>query len=215
MKVALILSGCGYLDGSEIHETTLSLLALEEASHEWEGFAPDRKQLHVVNHSTEETTKEDSRNILKESARPVRGKITTLEDLNPDDWDALILPGGYGVAKNLSYFASENSDCIVDSLVEKAILAFHAQKKPIGAICIAPVLIAKAFQGKENIKLTLGNDPSMSEVLEKMGMTACEAARGEAVIDEKHKIISTPAYMYDDTSLVDVFTGIKALVKLL
>ena len=154
-KVALILSGCGYLDGAEIHESTLSLLALAQAGHEVDSFAPDRDQFNVVNHITQEKM-EEKRNILIESARITRGKISPLSALVVDDFDAIMLPGGYGVALSLSDFATKSTECSVDPELKRIILDFHSAKKPIGATCITPAILAKIFEGVASVRLTLG-----------------------------------------------------------
>lgn len=214
MKFAIILSGCGVFDGSEIHEATMTMLAVVRNGGDYEVFAPDVKQHHVINHLTGETMNE-SRNVLIESARIARGKISPLSSFNAGDFDAVIFPGGFGVAKNLCTYAFEGADCNVDSVVEKVIRETHGSGKPIGALCIAPVLIARILGG---VNVTIGSDRSTSETIEQMGGTHTITSHGEVVIDRKNRIVTTPCYMLDG-SIDDIATGadnaVKALIVLI
>ena len=153
-KVAVILSGCGFMDGSEIHESVLTLLALAMKNHEVYCFSPDTEQKKVVNHLTGEEAPE-SRNVLVESARIARGKILPLKDLDVSQFDALMLPGGFGAALNLSDFAERQENCSVDPDLKRVILQAHKEKKPIGATCITPAAIAKIFQDVTPFVMTL------------------------------------------------------------
>lgn len=126
-KVAMILSGCGVYDGSEIHETVLTLLRLSQQGAQVQCFAPDKPQMHVLNHLNGEEMNEQ-RNVLVESARITRGEVKDVRELKASDFDALILPGGFGVAKNLSDFAVKGSDCTVDADVLAAIGQFRDAK---------------------------------------------------------------------------------------
>lgn len=192
-KIAVVLSGCGVYDGAEIHEAVFTLWAIAKAGFQYKIFAPDIEQHHVINHLTGQETKE-SRNVLIESARIARGDINPITNLNSNNFDAVIFPGGFGVAKNLCSFAFEGADCKVNPEVESVIRKFHAKEKPIGALCISPVMVAKVLK---NIKLTIGSDASTIEAIEKMGNTHIEARLGQVVIDRRHKIASTPCYMLD------------------
>lgn len=192
-KIAVVLSGCGAYDGAEIHEAVFTLWAIAKAGFQYKIFAPDIEQHHVINHLTGQETKE-SRNVLVESARIARGDIKPITNLNSNNFDAVIFPGGFGVAKNLCSFALDGTDCKVNPEVESVIRKFHAKEKPIGALCISPVMIAKVLK---NIKLTIGSDTSTIEAIEKMGNTHIEARLGQVVIDRRHKIASTPYYMLD------------------
>ena len=154
-RFAVILAGCGVLDGAEIHEATLTLLAIAKAGGSYECFAPDKEQAQVINHLTGKPTNE-VRNVLVESARIARGKIKPLYLYEPEVFDAVIFPGGFGVAKNLCSLAFEGSDCTVDPEVELAVLASVEASIPIGALCIAPALIVKILPGAD---VTIGNDP--------------------------------------------------------
>ncbi len=210
LKIALILSGCGFQDGSEIHEATLCLLALAEAGLEVECFAPDRDQAGVINHLTQAEMQE-KRNILIESARIARGEIQPLKNLNPDAFAGILLPGGFGAVANLSDFATKGEACSVDPDLKKCILAFYAAKKPIGATCITPAVLAKIFEGTASVKLTLGSDPKNAQTLENMGMQGKLAKISECVIDEKNRIFTTPCYMEPD-DLPKMYQAIKDLV---
>jgi enhancing lycopene biosynthesis protein 2 len=207
-KIAVILSGCGVSDGSEIHEATLALLAIRKAGCDYSVFAPDKEQTEVVNHYTGVNVKE-KRNILAESARIARRKALPLTELNPGKFDAIVLPGGFGAAKNLSDFAYKGENYSVISELEKVLLKANELKKPIGAMCISPVLLAKVFKG---CKITLGAAGGASEIVEKNGAEHIVTTHGETVVDEKYKLVSTPGYMLDAT-IEQIAEGADNLVK--
>lgn len=207
-KFAVILSGCGVFDGAEIHEATLTMLAISEQGASYELFAPDREQHHVLNHLTGEEMKE-TRNVLVESARIARGKIKNLKTFDAADFDALILPGGFGVAKNLCDFAFKGSDCQVIPELEAVVRAMHADSKPIGALCISPVIISKILGPAQ---LTVGQDKDTIKNIEAMGSTHVESSHGEVVVDERNKVFTTPCYMLDAT-ISDIYNGSTNIVK--
>lgn len=207
-KFAVILSGSGVFDGAEIHEATLSLLAIMKNGASYEIFAPDVLQYHVINHITGEEMNE-RRNVLVESARIARGKIKNLKDYDPADFDALLLPGGFGAAKNLCDFAFKGPDCTVNPDVEKALKETHTLLKPIGALCIAPVILAKLFGP---VELTIGQDPGTAEAIEKLGATHKSTDHGEVTVDLKNKLFTTPCYMLDAT-ILDIAKGASNIVK--
>ena len=190
---AVILSGCGYLDGAEIHESTLSLYAIHRHGADYHCYAPDILQHHVLNHITG-TEMDDTRNVLIESARIARGKISALADFSANDYDALILPGGFGAAKNLSDYAFQGADCQLNPDLEKAVKSMHAAGKPIGALCISPALLAKMLPG---VKLTIGSDQATSENIKTMGAQHIVTQETEIVVDADLKVVSTPCYMLD------------------
>jgi len=192
-KFAVILSGCGVYDGSEIHEATLSMLAIKKQGAAYEIFAPDIWQHHVINHLTGEEMPE-KRNVLIESARIARGQIKPLEMLNPVDFDAVLLPGGFGAAKNLSSFAFEGKNMSVNTMLAEKLLMFHKLHKAIGALCIAPVILAKVLSGSE---LTIGNDNGTAQAIEHIGGKHINTPSGGVVYDKKQKVFSTPCYMLD------------------
>jgi enhancing lycopene biosynthesis protein 2 len=194
-KFAVLLSGCGVFDGAEIHEATLSLLAIVKQGGSYEIFAPDIKQHHVINHITGEEM-DESRNVLVESARIARGQIRDLKQFNPASFDGLLLPGGFGAAKNLSSWAFEGADASVLPEVEEAITGMLTLKKPIGALCISPVILARVL-GK--IDLTIGNDEGTIDALESLGANHVYTTHGEVVVDPDHLLVSTPCYMLDAT----------------
>lgn len=211
-KVAVVLSGSGYLDGSEIHESVLCLLHLEKQGHKYVCFAPDMSQKSVVNHLRNEVVQTETRNVLFESARIARGKVYGLKTLQVSEFDALVLPGGFGVALNLSNFSEDKENFNVHEDLEKVILEFHKNNKPIGATCISPVILAKVFQNKIKVKMTLGQDPKNLEILTKLGMEAESAEVDEVVCDKSQKVFTTPCYMEPD-NLKGCSEGIEKLVK--
>ena len=207
-KVAVILSGCGRDDGSEIHESVLTLLALDEAQAEIFCLAPNILQHQVVDAYHNETTAEE-RNVLVESARIARGAIKSLETANPNDYDAAILPGGFGAALNLSDFALKGKECSVLPCLTKFIQALARAGKPVGFICIAPALISKIYG--PGITQTIGTDQSTADMITAMGGIHQTCAVHSCVIDQKHKVVSTPAYMLAH-SIKEAAAGIKQLV---
>ena len=207
-KFAVILSGCGVFDGAEIHEATLTMLAIMKQGAEYEIFAPDIPQHHVINHITGEEMGE-TRNVLIESARIARGNIKDLKEYNADDFDALIFPGGFGAAKNLCDFAFKGADCNVNAEVVYAVRQTSDRKKPIGALCISPVIMAKIFG---DIQLTIGQDAGTAEAVEKMGATHKLTNHGDVIIDEKNNVFTTPCYMLD-ANILEIETGASNIVK--
>jgi enhancing lycopene biosynthesis protein 2 len=210
-QIAVVLSGCGYLDGAEIRESVATLWALSHHDVEVKIFAPDEPQVVVMNHYSGKATG-DTRNILIEAARIARGKIEPLSQISDHDYDALILPGGNGVAKNLCTFATEGAKgTLLFKELQNDISGMQSDGRPIGAICIAPALIGLALKGKK-LELTLGADGSEAEEMRKLGHTHIVTKPNEIHIDQKNKIVTTPAYMYDDAPINEVFEGIKKLV---
>lgn len=213
MKAAVILAGCGAKDGSEIHESVFSLLALQEAGFETAAFAIDDTQHEVINHFNQQETKE-KRNMLVEAARITRGKISPLSELKVNDFAALVLPGGFGSAKNLCDYAFKGSAMKVRPEIVKNIQDFYDQKKAIGAICIAPMLVGKVL-GVKKITLTIGPDVEAAHVLTAWGVQVKPCAKGACIVDINHQIVSTPAYMYADSTMNEVFLGVRHLAKAL
>jgi enhancing lycopene biosynthesis protein 2 len=207
-KFAVIISGNGVYDGAEIHETVLTMLAIKKAGADYQLFAPDMMQLHVINHLTGEEMPE-KRNVLVESARIARGNIKPLAEYNPKDYDAMIFPGGFGVAKNLCTFAIDGPDCKVNPDVEKAVKETHAIKKPIGALCIAPALISRLLG---DVELTIGQDAGTAEAITKMGSKHVKTTHGEVVVDKKHNVFSTPCYMLD-ANIMQIELGAMNVVE--
>ena len=207
-KFAIILSGCGVFDGAEIHEATLSMLAVMMHGGVYEIFAPDIKQHHVINHITGEEMDEE-RNVLIESARIARGNIKPLSSFKQEEFDALLIPGGFGAAKNLSDFAFKGADAGVHIQVKDAIQEMHRMGKPIGALCIAPALIALTL---DNIDLTIGNDKDTIEALEALSAHHLETNHGEVVHDKQDNIFTTPCYMLD-ANIVEIAIGAENIVK--
>ena len=194
-KFAVVLSGCGVFDGAEIHEATLSLLAIAKQGCSYEIYAPDTTQHHVINHITGEEM-DETRNVLVESARIARGSIHDLKQFNPEEFDGLLFPGGFGAAKNLSSWAFEGADASVLPEVEEAIRGMVQLKKPVGALCIAPVILAKIFG---EVNLTIGDDESTIDALESLGATHVYTTHGEVVVDADNNLVTTPCYMLDAT----------------
>ncbi len=194
-KIAVVLSGCGVYDGAEIHESTLTMLAIAQQGAEYQCFAPDMDQAHVVNHLTGEEMAE-KRNVLVEAARIARGDIKPLSEYNPAEYDAIVFPGGFGAAKNLCTFAFDGPDCSVNSDVETAIRSTVKAEKPVGALCISPAVIAKVLG---DVNVTIGQDKETAAAIEKLGATHITTTHGEIVVDEKYKLVTTPCYMLDAT----------------
>jgi enhancing lycopene biosynthesis protein 2 len=205
-----VLSGCGVFDGAEIHESAAVLLALCEAGAEAVCLAPEIELAHVINHRTGEAAQE-KRSVLTESARIARGKVTPLHEARAEDLDALIFPGGYGVVKNLCTFAFDGLQAAVESSTETLIRRMHAAGKPIGAVCIAPVLLAKVFEGK-NLKLTIGSDASTAEVITALGHRHEVCDVHGVCADKQNRIVSTPAYMLAQ-NIGEAASGIRQLVR--
>jgi len=210
--IAVILSGCGYLDGAEIRESIATLWALSQHDVNVKIFAPDAPQVVVMNHFSGKATSE-TRNMLIEAARIARGKIEPLSELKNLDYDAMIMPGGFGVAKNLSTFGVEGAEgSVLFKELATDIIGMHSDGRPIGAICIAPALVGLALKGRK-LELTLGAEGSAAEEIRKMGHTHFETKPNEIHVDEANKIVTTPAYMYDDAPINEVFEGIRLLAE--
>ncbi len=208
-RVGVILSGCGVFDGTEIHEAVLTLLFLDRSGADIICAAPDADQIHVLNHITNEEM-DERRNVLIESARIARGNIIDLKELSADRIDALILPGGFGAAKNLSDFALKGPEATVHPEVERILREMHAAAKPIGALCIAPATVAKALHDVAP-SVTIGEDVGTAAAIESMGAKhhACKA--DEVHIDTQNKLVTTPAYMLGP-GIKEVAVGIENLV---
>ena len=210
-KIAIILSGCGVFDGSEIQEAISTLLALDLADATYDCFAPNINQTQVVNHLTKENQSE-TRNVLVEAARIARGKIQDIKKANPDEFDAAIYPGGFGAVSNLCDFATRGADMAINADVLAFATAMKNAKKPQGFICIAPVMISKIYGA--GVEHTIGHDSATKAVIEKMGGKHIDCVVTKAVVDQKHKVVSTPAYMLANR-ISDVFTGVNELVKII
>jgi len=193
-KIGVLLAGCGVYDGSEIHEAVITLLALDRAGAEVVMCAPDVAQMHVVNHLTGEPEPGVVRNVLVESARIARGKIRDVAGVQAKELDGLILPGGFGAAKNLCDFAVKGKDCTMHPEVARLVRDVHAQGKPVAAVCIAPALLARVL-GKEAPQITIGTDADTAAALEAMGARHVSCSVTEHVVDRQRKLITTPAYM--------------------
>lgn len=207
-KVAVILSGCGVYDGAEIHESVLTLLRLDQRGAVVQCFAPNVAQLHVVDHYSGDEM-DQTRNVLVESARIARGQIKDVKELHVGDFDAVILPGGFGVAKNLSDFVVSGANCSVQADVLNATQAFVKAGKPVGLMCIAPALAAKIFGA--GVICTIGKDHDTAAALVQMGAEHHECEVSDIVEDAQHKLVTTPAYMLAQ-SISEAAAGINKLV---
>ncbi len=210
MKVGVLLAGCGVFDGAEIHEATLTLYFLDKEGAEIVCMAPNIPQKEVINHLNGEKMNE-TRNVLVEAARIARGNIKDINEVSADDIDALIMPGGYGVAKNFSNFLEKGAEADVIPEVKRLLVEMFQKGKPIGAVCISPVIVASALR-EAKAKLTIGSDEQVAKAIEAMGQQHLVCPVSEALVDEEHKIVSTPAYMEGKT-IKDVAEGIEKLVK--
>ena len=209
-RVGVVLAGCGFLDGAEIHEATCTLLSLDRRGATLVAAAPDVPQLHVVDHVKGEPAV-GARSVLVESARIVRGKIQDLAKVQAEDLDALVFPGGYGAAKNLCTFAVDGRAMRVQPEVERIVRELRAAGKPMGFICIAPVIAAKVL-GAEHPRLTIGNDGDTVAAIESLGARHVECRVDEICVDERLKLVSTPAYMLGPW-IAPVAAGIDKLVS--
>ena len=207
-KIAVVLSGCGVYDGAEIHEAVMTMFAIASNGASYEIFAPDIDQHHVVNHITGEEMAE-TRNVLTESARIARGNIKALGNFDGKAFDAIVFPGGFGAAKNLSTFAFDGSNCQINSEVEAVIREMVDLGKPVGALCISPVILAKILG---DVELTIGSDAGTVQAIEDMGATHRETTHGEVVVDRQYKIVTTPCYMLDAT-ITQIEEGAQNVVK--
>lgn len=210
VRIAMILSGCGHLDGAEIREAVLSLLFLDQQGAQVDFFAPDMPQRDVVDHQKGKPASEN-RNVLTEAARIARGRIKPLTALDIHDYQGLVIPGGYGVAKNLSDFAlkGESAETLPD--FKRVIVAAHAQKKPIAAICIAPAVLALALRGIVSANLTIGDNPDVAAVIEACGSKHVVCATNACVADEKEHIVTCSAYMHE-APIADIADGIEKTI---
>ena len=210
-KVGVLLSGCGVNDGAEIHETVITMLALDRAGAELVLMAPDIDQMHVVNHYTGQEM-DEFRNVLVESARIARGDIKDMAEVTGNDIDALIIPGGFGVAKNLCDYAMAGPECSINPDVYRLVTEVHLLQKPIGAICIAPAMMAKILgEQDETAEMTIGSDETTANDIQTMGSTHVSCPVEEMVIDKEKKIVTTPAYM-EAQSIKEAAAGIEKLV---
>ena len=209
IKIAVILAGCGKNDGSEIHESVLTLLSIVQNGASYQCFSLNKNQHHVTNHVTNSIDLSENRNMLVESARIARCDIKDLEGLNVDDYDALIIPGGNGVAYNLFNLAYVSENFVVEETIVRVCKEFTKHNKPIGFICIAPAMIPIIYGDK--VSFTIGDDEKIEKSLENIGATHKKSIVSDVVIDKKTKIFSTPAYMLA-TDINQVYISIKNLV---
>ncbi|MCB0384069.1 MAG: isoprenoid biosynthesis glyoxalase ElbB [Bdellovibrionales bacterium] len=207
-NVAVVLSGCGFKDGAEITEAVSALIALSEFGANYQVFAPN---LDITSTNHLKDSSGETRNVMVESARIARGNVQDIKTLKPDQFDALVFPGGFGAALHLCNWAQNGSGCTVNPEVEQTIKTFHSQSKPIGAICIAPALIARVLGGK-GVTVTIGTDKETAQEIGKTGAQHVECAVDDYVTDREHKVITTPAYMYD-AKPHQVFTGVRKAIK--
>lgn len=207
-RVAFVLSGCGVKDGSEIHEAVSALIALDMAGYEVIFTAPDVLQAATIDHGSGEPLKE-ARNALKEAARIARGNIRPLSDLQPDDYDAVMFPGGFGAAITLCSFASDGPECSVNPEVENLINEARQSGKPIAAMCIAPVILARTIPCA---RLTIGTHPETADAINSMGAIHVNCPVNESVVDKEKKLVTTPAYMLANGP-AEVFEGVVNMVE--
>lgn len=207
-KYAVILAGSGVFDGSEIHEATLTMLAIMQHGGTYQCFAPDKKQHHVVNHLSGDEMPE-TRNVLIESARIARGNVKNILELHAKDFDALVIPGGFGVAKNLCDYAVKGADLSVIPEVENALKQFQSAGKPIAALCISPVIVSKVFDGA---KVTIGEDRTTAGHIAQIGGHHVNTTHGEVIFDEKYNLFTTPCYMLD-ANIEQIYQGAFNIIK--
>lgn len=208
-NIAVILSGSGVFDGSEIYESVLTFLRLEHNAVHYQCFAPNIEQLHVINHLTGEVAEGEKRNVLVEAARLARGDIKDLAEANPDEFDALIIPGGFGAAKNLCDFAVKGADCSINEELVRFARAIHQAGKPVGLICIAPAMTPKLLGS--GIQCTIGNDEGVAGAINAMGGQHESCGVDQIIVDQANKVVTTPAYMLAG-SISEAASGINRLV---
>lgn len=213
-KVGVLLSGCGFLDGSEIHESVCLIMHLDRHGLEVVCMAPRGPQRHVIDHGTREPVPGASRDIFTESARIARGRIVDLATVSASQLDAVVMPGGFGAAKNLCDFAFEGAKATAHPAVARLLLDMHAAKKPIGAICIAPAVVATVLGKSAHPTLTIGNDPATAAALQQLGVRHRDCPVTDCVIDAEQRIVTTPAYMYE-AKVHEIAQGIGKLVDAL
>lgn len=206
-RFAVIIAGCGVYDGAEIHETVLTLVAIERHKATYQLFAPDINQAHVINH-LDGSEMNETRNVLIESSRIARGQIKPLASFKSEDFDALVFPGGFGVAKNLCNYAFKGADCDVNPRVAKAVQRMHHEGKPIGAMCIAPVLITKLLAP---VKVTIGDDAVTAGHINEMGGEHISTVAKQVIHDERHNVFTTPCYMLN-SSITEIADGCANLI---
>lgn len=209
-KIAVVLSGCGFLDGAEIQESVITLLTLDRANVEYQCLAPNMEQMHVVNHLTGKVSEGESRNVLVEAGRIARTLIKDIAEADADEYAAVIFPGGYGAAKNLSDFAVKGAESQVQEDVLKFAQSFAKAGKPMGFVCIAPAMIPHIYG--PDAHLTIGSDVETAAAITEMGGIHVNCPVVDMVVDEERKLVSTPAYMLDER-IGDVATGIEKLVS--
>jgi enhancing lycopene biosynthesis protein 2 len=208
MKFAIVLSGCGVYDGAEIHEATMTMLAVESKGCQYEMFAPNINQYHVINHLTGDVM-DESRNVLVEAARIARGNIRALSEYSAKEFDGIIFPGGFGVAKNLCSYAIDGTEMRIDKIVAGAVRETHNLKKPIGALCISPIMIAALIPGAE---VTLGSDTKFNGEVSNLGGKHKTTQNRQVVVDTINRIVTTPCYM-NDATITDIARGAELVVK--
>ncbi len=209
-KVGVILAGSGVNDGSEIHEAVCTMVALDRAGAEMIFAAPDKEQRDVIDHQ-EGSPQNEKRNVLVESARIARGNVRNLGSLEADELDAVILPGGFGAAKNLSSFAIDGKDCSVDPDLVRLLRNMNQAGKPIGALCIAPAILAAVFGSDHQPEITIGSDEGTAAALEAMGARHVSTSVSDVVVDEQNKIVTNACYMLA-TRISEVATGAEKVV---
>jgi enhancing lycopene biosynthesis protein 2 len=213
-RIGVLLSGCGVMDGSEIHEAVLTLLAIDQAGAEAICMAPNADQMHVVNHLTGQPVTGQRRNILEEAARIARGKIRDVATVKASDLDALVLPGGFGAAKNLCTYAVDGVSCKVNPEVARLVREMRAADKPMAAICIAPVVVTKILGSDVAATVTIGTDPGTAKDIGQMGGRHVNCQVSDCVVDKENKIVSTPAYMLA-RSIGETAAGIEKSIRAL
>lgn len=209
-KVGVILSGCGVFDGTEIHEAVCVLLALDQRGAKVQCMAPRKHSRDVIDHLAKKP-QEEIRDVLVESARIARGDVIELAKVKGGEYDAFILPGGFGAAKNLCSFAADGENCAVDPDVARVLQEAHRAGKPLGFACIAPVIAARIFGESNAAAVTIGHDEETASKIEMMGARHIECDADDIVVDETNKIVSTPCYM-EAKSIGQVYSGASKLV---
>lgn len=212
-KFLVVLAGCGAKDGAEIQEAVLTLLAIDKEGAQYQCAAPNIPQKHVLNFIDDSEINQE-RNVMIEAARIARGDVLDLSKVSMDDYAGLILPGGFGVAKNLCSFAFEGAKASVEAETKRIIQEAYKQKKPIGAVCISPALVALSLvELNPDITLTLGTEEAANKNLQDIGVKFKSCPTTNFIVDEKNKIASSPAYMHGGSRISELEQGISKCVK--
>jgi enhancing lycopene biosynthesis protein 2 len=226
-RVAVILSGCGHRDGSDVAETMLAFLMLDRAGAKVICAAPDAEQREVVDHlmdaaasaiatPTAAATSSVPRNARVEAARLAPGEVLPLAALDPNRLEGLFIPSGRGVATLLSDYAEKGALCAVDPDLARVMKALLAAKKPMGFVGLAAVLAARVLGPVAGVRLTLGSKAVVAaKHAAVMGADVRPGAIDDVIADERARVYSTPGLEAEGARLAQVAKAIEKLARAL